>query len=390
MSNLAEVLEKMNEEMPDVQTLRQEQPNPTPQPTPIQPPANDIPQPPVEAKMKTEPIGKNQPAPKDTPIPSNANNAPTPPAPADDEVDDTRFYGRLSKMTEGSLKTESDLVALIEHYNELVEQAEKGFQPKFKDERTKTVYQLLAENAGKEPEVAMRTLRALTFNPEGKTAKEKLFEAFLLDPKNSDLVNDPVNAQRYFEAEYDASYSDTENNPIVQRKLQLAEREAIETIKKVQDSFKAAEEQPRQISEQVMNGITEAVDNFGGIKMAFSDNPQENDFLTMSIDEAELSALKNDALNVEQWWNNFVNEFAKPDGSFDYTSFIKEFYEMRNHAKKAQLAFQHGQKLGELAYINRVRNASGPKDISKVPQSNGTPTTPSNVLEAWAQAKGVN
>jgi hypothetical protein len=378
-NSMVEALEKLNEEMPDVDKLQQ--PETTPVNTEIKTEPEPEPKPGIVSQtIDTKQVPTNQTVPsKDTP--------PTNPEPAED---DSRFYGRLSKMTDGSLKTESDLVALINHYNELVELSEKGFQPQFKDERTKTVYQLLVENAGKEPEAAMRTLRALSFNPEGKTAKEKLFEAFLLDPRNSDLVNNPTDAQKYFEAEYDASYSDADMNPITQRKLQLAERDAIETIKKVQESFKASEEQPRQISEQVVQSITEAVDSFGGVKLAFSENPQENDFLTMTIDESELSALKNDALNVEQWWNNFVSEFSRPDGSFDYPSFIREFYEMRNHQKKAQLAFQHGQKLGELAYINKVRNASNPKDISRVPQPGGVPSKPGSLAEAWGQAVGVS
>ena len=377
MSAFQEALAKLNEEQPDVDNLKTGNPPAEPATPPASEPANEQP---IKTEFKTEAL-----PPKDTPSPqTNAN--PAAPVNTPEEVDDTVFYGRLSKMTDGSLRTEDDLANLITHYNELLEQAEQGFQPKFKDERAKVVYQLLADNAGKEPEVAMRTLRALSFNAEGKTAKEKLFEAYLLDPVNSDLTE--LDARRYFEAEYDALYSDVESNPISQRKLALAERAALEKIQGVKESFKAAEEQPRQVSEQVVKAISEAVEGFGGIRLAFSENPQENDYLNMAIeDPAELEALKNDALNVDQWWNNFVSEFNTSKG-FDYQGFIREFYEMRNHQRKAQLAFQHGQKLGELKFINEKRNASG-KDIADVPQPSGVKKVPSSAVEAWAAAVGV-
>jgi hypothetical protein len=232
-----------------------------------------------------------------------------------------------------------------------LEQAEQGFQPKFKDERAKLVHQLMVDNAGREPEAAMRTLRALAFNPEGKTAQDKLFEAYLLDPQNSDLG--PIEAQGLFQAEYNELYSDVEDNPRKKRQLDLAVRKAEETINSIKEGFKPAEEQQqqaRQVSDQVVSGINEAVDNFGGIKMAFSDNPQESDYLTMALeDPQEIESLKQDAQNPQGWWNDFVGGFTNGQGEFDknsYNAFVREFHEMRNHAKKAQLAYDHGFKFG--------------------------------------------
>lgn len=315
--------------------------------------------------------------------PAAEPNSVTPPATpnADLDIPDEKFYGHLSKMTGGTIKSEEEFAGLITHYNELLEQAEQGFQPKFKDERAKVAYQILAENEGREPEAAMRTLRAISFNPEGKSAKDVLFEAYLLDPRNSDLG--PIEAQRYFEAEYDEKYSDVDGNPIKERQQALAVRDAKEAINKIKDGFKASEEPARQVSEKVVGAISSAVDKFGGVKLAFTDNPQESDYLNMAVVPQELEALKQDALNPQDWWNDFVGQFETEKG-FDYQAFVREFHEMRQHQKKATLAYQHGYKLGQLAKINEVRNATDPKRIDQAQPA--SPAGKGTLLDAWSNA----
>lgn len=396
-----EALKEMNQNPSEVKLASDpEKPsNPSPPAEPVIPPVT--PSPPASTTVPTDPKAGEKPPTETVPAPEpkKDNTAPAEvkpgevPTPAVDDVPDPVFYGRLSKLTEGSIKSEEDFVGLINHYNELLEEAEQGFQPKFKDERTKLVYQLLADNAGREPEAAMRTLRALAFKPEGKTAQDKLFEAYLLDPMNSDLG--PIEAQGLFQAEYNALYSDVEENPLKKRQLDLAVRKAEETITKVKEGFKPAEEQQvqaRQISEQVERSIYDAVDNFGGIKMAFTDNPQKSDFLTMAIDDQkELESLKQDSLNPQQWWNDFMGQFTNEQGQFDknsYNAFVREFYEMRNHAKKAQLAYDHGRKSMEVEFINKARNSSDPKKIENVGQPGSVETGPKSLLEAWAKSAG--
>lgn len=402
-NNIQEALKEMNQNPEAVQIggdagkpsnqsppeTKTETPPATPPTTPAstepkageKPPEQTIPA--TEPKKDTAPT---EPKPGEAPVATET--------PKEVEVPDPVFYGRLSKLTEGSIKSEQDFIGFVNHYNELLEQAEQGFQPKFKDERAKLVHQLLTDNAGREPEAAMRTLRALAFKPEGKSAQDVLFEAYLLDPKNSDLG--PIEAQEYFKAEYDKMYSDIEENPLTKRQQALAVREATDTINKIKTDFKPAEdkqpEQARQISEQVERSIHEAVDNFGGIKMAFTDNPQEGDYLTMAIeDPQELETLKQDSLNPQGWWNDFMGQFTNAQGQFDkdsYQAFVREFYEMRNHAKKAQLAYEHGRKSMELEFINKARNASDPKKPADLGQPGAVETGPKSLAEAWLKAAG--
>lgn len=352
---------------------------PTSTPAPVDPTKTT----PTTTDPKEQPKGD---APKDNTAAPAANNqtSATPPAPTGDIPDDA-FYGYLSKRTEGRIKSEQDFVGLINDYNSLLEQAEQGFQPQFKDERAKLVYQIVAENPGNEPAALMRTLRALDFKIDGKSAQEKLFEAYLLDPRNADLS--PLEAQKYFEAEYNKRYSDIEENIMTQREQALAVREAEAKIKQLQESFKAAE-QPKvePVAQDWMNGVTKAVEGFGGVKLAFSDNPQEGDFMNMAIDDPqEFQSLVQSATNPQEWWNNFMSQFVDAQGRFDNDAYVRELFEMSNHHKKAQLAFQHGQKLKEIEMVNKNRNASDPKNIDQTTPA----TTPAgSMLDAWVNAKG--
>ncbi len=379
MADLSELIQEIGSGQMEAE------PTPPVTPAPVAPPAPKAPESSIISKTE-EPKG-SEVLPK-TPIeqPTNTGEpANTPPPATDEDVPDEKFYGRLSKLTDNTIKSEQDFVGLINHYNELLEQAEKGFEPKFPNERAKWAYKILTESQGSEPEAAMRTLRAINFDPKGKQPREILFEAFLQDPNNSDLG--PSDAERYFNAEFEAKFDDVEGNPLKERQLAIAVREATNSLQKIRDEFTATESGPRQISQEVESSITQSVEDFGGVRLAFSDNPQESEYLNMPIeDPQELQALKQDALNPQEWWQNFLTGF-ETDKGFDYKNFIREFHEMRNHQKKAQLAYDHGFKLGQLAKINEARNASNPKDISKAGSPGQGNAGPKSVLDAWEQAE---
>lgn len=391
---VASIIRTMNEEGGN-------QPTETP-PTPAEPPATP---PPAEPAQQTPKPAAQAPKKEDgseytPPEPSfikKDESAPAAPATPEPAVNDEVFYSRLSEVTEGSVKTQDDLVRLITDYNELVEQSQKGFEPKFPDERAKWAYQLLTQNQGKEPEAAMRTLRALSFDTKGKSEKEVLFEGYLLDPNNADLA--PAKALQYFEAEFEEKYSllgkdDAELTPEQQRQKLNQERQLANSVRetkgsfeKLQTEFKATEEEPRQVSEKVVSSINSAVDKFGGIKMTWAENPTDLDFLQIPIeDQQELQAIKQDALNPNEWYNQFIGQFDLSTQQ-GYDEFIQEFYMMRNHKKIAQLAYDHGYRLGDLARVNKLKNATQPADIAKGAASPPASPAEKSFMDTWADAK---
>lgn len=336
---------------------------------------------------KTEPA---QPAGETVvePPPAGAAPATTPPV---DTNPDSVFSERLSSLTDGHLKSVDDFVGLINRLNDLEAQAEEGFKPKFKDERAALVHKILAENPGNETEAAMRTLRALSFKPEGKSPKDVLFQAYLLDPKNSDLSE--LQAKDFFEAEYSEKYSgldpdNTNENTkrTAQRTQDLAVKEALANITQIQGDFKTVEEKPAAIAQDVEVSIKKAVENFGGIRIAFTDNPQENDYLNVAIsDPQELAAIQQMALDPIGEWNQFMEQFSLPNGKFDYPNYVRAHYERTHAVELRQAAYDHGFTAGKLAKVNETRNASDPKQIHQQGAQGGA-QRPVSFQDAWLGA----
>lgn len=348
-------------------------PSAPPAPAATQPPA-EPPKPPVPtqttpAKPAEEPKKDEKPAPQASQIkPEGSPEGQPPAAPEAVPEADTAFNSRLSELTDGTLTSIDDFGRLIDRYNQLEEEAAKGFEPKFKDERAKLVYQLLEQNAGNEPQAAMRILRALDFKKEGKTEKDILFEQYLLDPKNSDLS--PMKAQEYFDLDFEQKYGDLEANPLRKRTLEIDVRNALAEIEKVQSDFQVADQPAAQRNPQVEAAVKGAVSGFGGIQLAFSDNPQEAELLKIAIeDPAELQSLQEEIFNPDKAYNDFIGQFDlnTPQG---FDDLVRELWERRNHTRIRQLAYEQGAKNERIKMALELRNSSTPGDISK--------TTPAN------------
>lgn len=333
-----------------------------------------------EPKPVAEPKKDEKPAAQATTIPDGSPDA-TPVATPEPKIDEP-FIARLSELTDGSLKSVEDFGRLIDRYNQLEEEATKGFEPKFKDERAKLVYQLLEQSAGQEPEAAMRVLRALNFKREGKTDKDILFEAYLVDPKNADLT--PIKAQELFDLEFDSEFSDLDNNPLKKRQLDLRVKDSLTAIERVQSDFKAADQEPAARNEKVEATLNGVLAEFGGVEFAFSDNPQDSELLKIVIeDPAELQAIQKEILNPHDAYNELLAQydFNTRQG---YADFVRETWERRNHKKNRLLAYEQGAKNERIKMTNEIRNASAPGDVSRT-----TPANPQSkgFLDSWVDAK---
>lgn len=323
---------------------------------------------------------------------------PNPAAPTDQAADDEVFASHLSKRTNGLLKTPDDWTRHVNDYNKLVEEAAKGFEPKFANERAKWAHQLLTQaGEGTELDTVERTLRALKFKPDGKSTKDILFEKYVIDPKNADIS--PSDVRKYFEAEYEDRYellskpkeertAEEERKVLVlEREQATAVKEARETFQKIQTEFKATEAKPNQLAKEVEGAITRAVGGFGGVEIPFTDNPQPNEILRIPVaDQATLQALQQEILDPDAARQAFLQEFATDNGGMDYPNLVRELYEMKNHRAIRQQTFDHAFKLGQLAQINADRNATKPKEISRVATPGGSPKKAANVFDAWAEA----
>lgn len=325
-----------------------------------------------------------QPTEKETPPATPAQPAAgTPAAPTPDEVPDEKFYSRLSALTDGSVKSEKEFGQFVERFNELGDIVAKGVKPVFKNERAQLVHSLLSENEGLEPQAAMRVLRAISFKPEGKSEKDILFAAYLMDPKNSDL--NELDAQKYFDAEYTKKYADKENDLALQREHALAVRNATSDIAKIQNDFKAVEAPAHEANKETLDRITKAADGFGGIRLSFTDNPQETDFLNIPLEDSqEIEAIKADILDPNRAYNDLISQFDYKTEQ-GYQDLIRETWERKNHRMIRQVSWEDGFKKGQLAKVNEAANASNPKRIEQV----GAPPAPQkeSFMDAWGNAQ---
>ncbi len=313
----------------------------------------------------------------------------TPATPA--PVDDTVFFGRVSEMTRGQIKSEKDFAGFMEKFNSLADQVQKGVQPKFGSERAKLAYDILQKNPGQELDAAIRTATALKIAEKLPTMsdKDKLFNAFMLDPLNADLSLDDMKG--VFDAQYEKRYGDAETRDILtKREHDIAVRQAAEAIQKVQSEFKVTQVEPERISQEVVSSVDKVLTEFGGVKLSFSDNPSENEFLTIPImDDQELAQIKEDVLDPGKWHQNFLQQFELPNGGFNYEGYIQERWERENHKAIRLQAYEHGEKMGRLKYINEQRNATPPAEIADRGRPPIQQAAKPSIFHQWAEAAGV-
>lgn len=298
-------------------------------------------------------------------------------------------FTRLSELTEGAVKSEKDFVDLVNHYNELVTAAQEGFKPKFRNDAHKHAFELLASAAeGKELETGRRTLHTLSLDTSTLKGKDLLFQGFLLDPDNADLSGDP-NAREIFEKWYEKSFSDPED-VLIKRNIQKAERQAKELIEKTQKDFKdkavIATEEPK-VDPKVMQSVKNAVDGFGGFKLAFSENAPEDELLNIPVDDPkEFETLERYVTNPQNFWSDLMQQFTGPTG-FDYPGFVGRMYEFMNLEKTRTRIFEHGKKMGQRAQVNRDRNSSTREDT--VLQNSRNIVAPKKEPASFVEAFGV-
>lgn len=404
--SIQDIIRDMNQS----QGLEKSTPPPaSPDPTPAQPTKPNTP----SAQKTDEPNPKPEPKPSDTAtskslgpkdpafVRSTDDTSQAPPtegATATDTKDadpaeDVKIFTRLSDLTGGAIKSEQDFRETIEHYNQLIAEAEEGYKPKFKNEAQRLAFDLLSNvPEGQEMETARRTLHTLSLDVTKLSDKDKLFEAYLLDPNNGDLTREQ--AWEYFDLDFEKRFANASDDKLVERELRIQARKAEETISRTQKDFMAARESaevPEGPNDEVVSAVSKAVKGFGGLELAFSENASEDDMLRIPVeDPQELQQLQEYASDPRKWWNELLKEFSTKDG-FDYEGFTREIYELKNHRKIKSMIYNHGYERGKATQLAKDRNSSSMnKDAAlnrgRVPSA---PTKePASFAEAFGQALG--
>lgn len=306
-------------------------------------------------------------------------------------------YKRLSELTGGTIQDETSFVELVESYNELLAEKERGFEPQFKDDKTKKAHQLLTKlEGGQALDEVARLVSALRLQPDKMEPKSLLFEQYMLDPDNADLSREQ--GWSLFEEWFQETYS--QDNQLTKRKLEVEAKKAKEKILTMQSEWltKSSEEPDEQkqpeVNPDLIKSVTKAVNEFGGLEMGFDDNAADNELLRIAMDittpegQQELRDLQKYSQNPGEWWKDFVGQFKdQKTGNFDYQSFISEMYQVVNHKKIVREAFKHGQSVARVTKLNKARNSSDADkrkvDGGRIPAGSAGEKS---FLETWGEA----
>ena len=326
-----------------------------------------------EQKPTTEEGDETAPKPEDQETP--------PATPAEDQTPEAQeqragnAFNYLNELTDGAITNLGEFDGFVNHYNELLEQSQQGFEPKFENKRTEWAYNVMAKAPkGEELKTALRQLQVLTLDPNILSEQQLQFEAYMLDPDNRDLSREE--GWDYFLVDYDKKYDPNAmaEDPRLKREHTVATNRGRDLIKKAQDDFESisvnegTDTDTSADTTEVKNEVNNAVNNFGGVAIAFSDDAAEGDRLEIPVEESQRNQLMQNALDFQGWWKTHIQSFVDPtSGRFDYGSFAREVYEMTNHHQIKQSSFEHGFKMGASSVTNVAKNrqpAPGSKDIA--------------------------
>ncbi len=363
-----------------------------------EPDASGAETPPAEPKTGEKPVDTTgaaatppvEGAPENT-NPEGATDPETPPAEPgeyteEDFHEDVNQY--LQNSTNGAVKNPQDIANLLAENKKLkADLAHK--EPDFPNEKAKKVYELAVAASGLELEKARQLFHVMSLDLSTMTPKEKQFEAFHLErPKLS-----REEAYKRFEAIYQQSYDDLENNIVQTDKHELATQEAEkklgETLKGVQETVKQGSKPesngqptPEQVAE-VEQQLTSALSNFGGVALNFDDSRYGKLQIPMDQGKAQqfMEILKNPQLLVDE----IADRARDNSGKLDINAFIREMFLVFERDTIDQKQREHLMKLGKIEEIRDRKNAPK-KDLTEQQSTPVKKTFTQSFAEAVSKA----
>lgn len=298
----------------------------------------------------------------DTPKEGAEGDASTNPDDAPGDYTDDEFYqdvdALIADASEGSIKSLNDLPAIIAENKKLkADLANKELT--FPNPAAKVIYDIATQAVGAELSTARQLLHVHSLNLETMTPKEKQFEAFRLDRPN---VSEDE-ARKRFEAMYEKSYSDLENDLVQVDSHEMATRSAETKLKEHRKALDEAVKQggkpepegptPEQI-QAIDTQLESSLSEFGGISLKFDDSQYGKLDIPMDKGKAKefMEVLKNPNLLI----NQIADRARDEQGNLKVPDFIREMYLLFDRDRIAQEERDHLIKLGRITQIQEQKN----------------------------------
>lgn len=297
--------------------------------------------------------------PKDTETPEGGQE---PPTGAPEEYTEDQFHEDVNTLiansTGGQIKKLDDITAIIAE-NKRLNEALKHKEPDFPNEALKEVYNLAKKVVGAEVPTARRLFHVMSLDLQSMTPKDKLFEAFYLDRPN--LTRE--DAIKRFEAMYEQTYSDLENNLVQLDAHDLAIRNAETKLKDHQKALEDAvkqssnpapqgptQEQQREVETQLQSALAE----FGGVSLKFDDSRYGT--LNIPMDKGKAQEFMEILKNPHSMIDRIADTCRDAQGNLDLKAYTREMYLLFDRDRISQEERDHLMKLGKVAQIQEQKN----------------------------------
>lgn len=276
----------------------------------------------------------------------------------------------LSEMSEGRIKDADDFEGLLSHYDELKQITETP-EMLLPEGKARDAFKYAMQFNGNAASANQSFHHVMSLNPESLSPKELQFEAYMLKEENADLLNDPIKARRYFEAEYKDVYGEDVNLEELKvddltsfRKHEIATAKATKEITELQAKFQS--ETPVDNNEPVFSPeereaydrlMDETLDNYGGLKINFSDDDEGMNFI---LDNQQIQQFQTYAREPGKWMESVVDNFVDPKTDVFDSNGYADFMARAMYAEQLiDLAFQQGQTYLKIKNEDELRNAGG-------------------------------
>lgn len=336
-------------EAPAATTPPATEPKEAPAAPPATPPAETTP----PADTPPTPTGESQ-----TP-PADGNPSPATPEEYTEEQFHQDVNTFIGESTGGAVKGVQDITRLIEENRTLKAQLQHK-EPDFPSPAAKQVYELAVLASGAEVSTARQLFHVMSLDLSKMTPKEKQFEAFHLDRPN--LTREE--ALKRFEAAYETSYSDLENNLVQLDAHEMAtsnaETKLKEKMSKLQETVKQSgqsqaeqgptPEQLRETETQLQAALAE----FGGVSLKFDDSQYGK--LDIPMDQGKAQQFMDILREPYKLIDQIADSCRDQAGKLDLNAFVREMYLLFDRDRISQEERDHLMKLGKITQIQEQKN----------------------------------
>lgn len=295
----------------------------------------------------------------------------------------------ITNTTGGKVKSLDQITTIISDYNKLKADYDKK-EPVFPSPEAKAVYTLATKAVGAEVKTAKQLFHILSLpDLSTMTPKEKQFEAFCLERPNLSRED----AQKRFEAMYEKTYNDLENDLLqtdaheqatvnAEAKITAKLKEFEETVK--QSGTSEAKTGPTEAEITKMNAeLDQAVDSFGGVSLKLDDSQYGT--LKIPMDAGKAQEFKEFLKNPYSLIDQIADAHRDESGNLKMSDFIREMFLLKFRDHISQEERNHLMKLGKVAQIKEAKNTG---KTSKQEQS--TTQQKGSFADAFAAAVGAS